>query len=369
MNTIVKRENILKPVQAVLGVVERKQTMPILSNILIKIDNNSISATGTDLEVELVAIEPYAGPASELETTVPGRKFVDILRSFPEGQEISMTHEGDRLLLKAGKSRFNLVTLPVDDFPLVGEPEMPSHARVSERKLRELLRRTHFSMAQNDVRYYLNGLRIEFAGKHMRAVATDGHRLALGEIAIGASEGIQGGMGVIVPRKGILELERLLTEQEREIRIAFGTNHLKIDLGELMITSKLVEGRFPDYQSVIPKDGRHRLVIERERLKLALARAAILANEKARGVRLCFESQGLRVIGHNTEQEEAEDLVEVGYEGESFEVGFNVSYLLDVLNAMEEREIELMINDPNSSCLIDTGGKGNYRYVIMPMRL
>ncbi|MHB1764204.1 MAG: DNA polymerase III subunit beta [Gammaproteobacteria bacterium] len=369
MNTIVKRENILKPVLAVLGVVERKQTMPILSNVLIKINKNSISATGTDLEVELVAIEPHAGAAGELDTTVPGRKFADILRSFPEGQEVTLALDGDRLHLKAGRSRFTLVTQPVDDFPLVGEPETPSHAHVSERKLRELIRRTHFSMAQNDVRYYLNGLRIEFVGKHMRAVATDGHRLALGEIEIGSSEGIQEGMGVIVPRKGVLELERLITDQDREIRIAFGTNHLRIDLGELVITSKLVEGRFPDYQSVIPKDGRHRLLIERERLKLALSRAAILANEKVRGVRLCFESQGLRVVGHNTEQEEAEDLVEVSYGGESFEVGFNVSYLLDVLNAMDDREIELLINDPNSSCLIDTGESGNYRYVIMPMRL
>ncbi|EQD76709.1 DNA polymerase III, beta subunit [mine drainage metagenome] len=224
-------------------------------------------------------------------------------------------------------------------------------------------------MAQNDVRYYLNGLRIEFMNKHMRAVATDGHRLALGEIEIISSEGIQEGMGVIVPRKGILELERLITDEEREIRIAFGANHLKIDLGELVITSKLVEGRFPDYQSVIPKEGQHRLVIERERLKLALSRAAILVNEKVRGVRLCFESEGLRVIGHNTEQEEAEDLVEVSYSGESFEVGFNVSYLLDVMNAMEDQEIQLLINDPNSSCLIDSVKNINYRYVIMPMRL
>ncbi len=369
MNITVKREHILKPVLAVLGVVERKQTMPILSNILINIGNDFVSATGTDLEVELVAIETGTGATGELKTTVPGRKFADILRSFPEGQELTLALEGDRLHLKAGRSRFNLITQQADEFPLVGEPETPSQARVSERKLRELIRRTHFSMAQNDVRYYLNGLRIEFTGKSMRAVATDGHRLALGEIEIESSEGIQDGMGVIVPRKGILELERLISDEERAIRIAFGANHLRIDLGELIITTKLVEGRFPDYQSVIPKDGRHRLPINRERLRLALSRAAILANEKMRGVRLSFESQGLRVIGHNTEQEEAEDLVEVNYEGESFEVGFNVSYLLDVLNAMEDREIELLISDPNSSCLIDSGGGRSYRYVIMPMRL
>lgn len=368
MNIIVKREKLLKPVLAVLGVVERKQTMPILSNILININKKHISATGTDLEVELVAIEPNPDTTGELEITVPGRKFADILRSFPEGQEITLALEGDRLHLKAGRSRFNLVTLPASDFPLVGEPETPSHAEIAEGKLRELIKKTHFSMAQNDVRYYLNGLRFEFAGKHMRAVATDGHRLALGEVEIESSNAIQEGMGVIVPRKGILELERLIIDQARPIRMAFGTNHLRIDLGELVITSKLIEGRFPDYQSVIPKEGRHRLVIDRERLKVALSRAAILLSDKVRGVRLCLEPDRLRVVGHNTEHEEAEDLVEVNYQGESFEIGFNVSYLLDVLNAMEDREIEVLINDPNSSCVIDTGGK-NYRYVIMPMRL
>jgi DNA polymerase-3 subunit beta len=370
MSITINREEILGPVIAVLGVVERKQTMPILSNILINIDKKSLSVTSSDLEVELVATEKLANPG-ELHITVPGRKFADIIRSLPAHQEILMEPEADRLKLKTGRARFTVLTQPAEEFPLIEKPQSLVFIEVPQDRLRELIRKTHFAMAQNDVRYYLNGLRFEYSNQVLRAVATDGHRLSVGMMNLASipASGELGERAAIVPRKGILELERLIGEGDQPIRIAFAPNHLCVECGNLSLTTKLIEGRYPDYSSVIPKESRHCIIVDRNRMKEALSRAAILANEKIRGVRLSFESKSLRMIGHNAEQEEAEDIVETDYEGESFEVGFNVSYLLDVLNAVSEPEIKILINDPNSSCRIDPKANASFQYVIMPMRL
>ncbi len=370
MSIIINREKILGPVTAVLGVVERKQTMPILSNILINIDKNNLSVISSDLEVELIATEKLENNG-DLHITVPGRKFADIVRSLPANQEIHLEIDADRLKLKAGRARFTVLTQPAEDFPLIEKPQSPIFIEVPQVSLHELIRKTHFAMAQNDVRYYLNGLRFEYSNQILRAVATDGHRLSVGTISLNARSGTdnEGEKAAIVPRKGILELERLMGNSEQALRMAFAPNHLCVQCGNLSLTTKLIEGRYPDYSSVIPKESRHHIVVDRNRMKEALSRAAILANEKIRGVRLGFEPKTLRMIGHNAEQEEAEDVVETNYEGEAFEVGFNVSYLLDVLNAVTESEIEILINDPNSSCRIDPKGNTSFQYVIMPMRL
>jgi DNA polymerase-3 subunit beta len=370
MSITINREKILGPVTSVLGVVERKQTMPILSNILININKNKLSVTSSDLEVELIATEKLESQG-ELLITVPGRKFADIIRSLPMNQEIYLEIDADRLKLKAGRARFTVLTQPAEDFPLIEKPQSPVFIEVPQDRLRELIRKTHFAMAQNDVRYYLNGLRFEYSNQVLRAVATDGHRLSVGTITL-SSQPISGDSGekaAIVPRKGILELERLMGDGEQPIRMAFASNHLCVECGNLSLTTKLIEGRYPDYSSVIPKESRHHVVVDRNHMKEALSRAAILANEKIRGVRLGFETKSLRMVGHNAEQEEAEDVVETNYEGDAFEVGFNVTYLLDVLNAVTESEIEILINDPNSSCRIDPKGNTSFQYVIMPMRL
>jgi DNA polymerase-3 subunit beta len=359
------REALLKPLQAVIGVVERRQTMPILSNVLIIAKDGQLAVTATDLEVELVA-QTEIDSESDGEITVSGRKLLDICRALPEGAEVGISLSGEKLSVRAGRSKFNLVTLPAAEFPVVEDIKAGQTITVSQESLGRLIEKTHFCMAQQDVRYYLNGMLLETGGKQLRAVATDGHRLALCKVDLEGDELDE--QQVIVPRKGVLELQRLMSG-EGNLNIELGSNHIRIQLEGIRFTSKLIDGRFPEYDRVIPKESSNELKADRTEFKNALQRTAILSNEKYRGIRLVIRDSGVVLQAHNPEQEEAEEELAVEYAGEDIEIGFNVNYLLDALGAVEGDDVTLSVQDSNSSCLIRQPGNDDFTFVVMPMRL
>ena len=365
MKLTATREDLLSPLQSVIGVVERRQTMPVLANVLLAARDNKLSITGTDLEVELVASTQVSVQQSG-DITIPGRKLLDIFRSLPEKTSITLATDGERVSLRAGRSRFTLTSLPAAEFPLVEEINAQQTLNVAQGEFRRLIDKTHFSMAQQDVRYYLNGLLLETDGKALRAVATDGHRLAIAEMTLEGKA--RATHQVIVPRKGVLELQRILGT-EGTIELAVGTNHVRAQIGDIRFTSKLIDGRFPEYGRVIPASPPRMVEADREALRQALQRTAILSNEKYRGIRLTARPDLLTIQAHNPEQEEAEDQVEVSYKGEEVEIGFNVNYLLDALSAIDGDKVEIGLTDSNSSCLIHAPGTAHTRYVVMPMRL
>ncbi len=367
MHFTIQREALLKPLQLVAGVVERRQTLPVLSNVLLVVEGQQLSLTGTDLEVELVgrvALEDAAEPG---EITVPARKLMDICKSLPADALIDIRVDEQKLLVKAGRSRFTLSTLPANDFPTVEEGPGSLTFSLVQSKLRRLIERTSFAMAQQDVRYYLNGMLLEVQTGILRAVATDGHRLAM--CSMDAAIQQDGKHQVIVPRKGILELARLLTEQDGEVSIVLGQHHIRATTGEFTFTSKLVDGKFPDYERVLPRGGDKLVVADRQGLREAFSRTAILSNEKYRGIRLQLAAGLLKIQANNPEQEEAEEEIAVDYNGGSLEIGFNVSYLLDVLGVMTTEQVRLILSDSNSSALVQEADNDDSAYVVMPMRL
>ncbi len=359
------REALLKPLQAVIGVVERRQTMPILANVLLVAKDGKLAVTATDLEVELVAQADVDidGPG---EVTVPGRKLLDICRALPEEAKLSIALIGEKLSIKSGRSKFTLMTLPAADFPTVEDIDAGQTISLPQVTLCKLLDKTYFSMAQQDVRYYLNGLLVETDGKHLRAVATDGHRLALCQVVLKGKKMPE--QQVIVPRKGVLELQRLMSG-EGTVDLQLGSNHIRIELDGIRFTSKLIDGRFPEYERVIPQDTSNQLAADRELFRGALQRTAILSNEKYRGIRLIIRDDGVVLQAHNPEQEEAEEELEINYKGDDIEIGFNVNYLLDALGVIESEEVTLSVVDSNSSCLLREPGNDDCKYVVMPMRL
>lgn len=361
------REQIIQPVQAVIGVVERKQTMPVLANVLLSVKGNRLSVTGTDLEVELVASgEVNVGQPGEI--TVPGRKLLEIAKALPDKVSVTVSLDGERLKVVAGRSRFTLSTLAATEFPVVESVSAQQTLTLPQAELGRLIAKTHFSMAQQDVRYYLNGTLLETDGKLLRTVATDGHRLAIAEAQLVTGGKNVSAQQVIVPRKGILELQRILGN-EGEVEITIGSNHIRLQIGDIRFTSKLIDGKFPDYGRVIPASPSKAVVVERDSFRAALQRTAILSNEKYRGVRVSLAKNSLKLQAHNPEQEEAQDEVEIDYAGEEMEIGFNVTYLLDALTAIDTETVELGLTDSNSSCLIRSPGTTHSRYVVMPMRL
>jgi DNA polymerase-3 subunit beta len=365
----ISKERLLKPLQIVSGAVERRHTLAILGNVLVTGDVDGLTLTGTDMELELVARVATTVEAPG-EVTVPARKMTDICRALPPEAEVDFAVKEDRVTIRSGRSRFSLGTLPARDFPnLEGIVESRSLSLEGAR-LKLVLDRTLFAMAQQDVRYYLNGLLLETGGGRLRAVATDGHRLALCETELVGEEGSEIEQ-IIIPRKGVLELARLLGEVSGDVRMGVGSQSCRVSAGEVRLASKLVEGRFPDYQRVVPDPDQceRRMLADRDALRQSLVRVSILSNDKYRAVRLGFEDGVLRILAHNPEQEEAEEEVEVEYIGDPLEVGFNVSYLIDALGAIESDRVEFHLMDGNSSCLIRGVGETYCRYVVMPMRL
>lgn len=361
------RESLLKPLQQVIGAVERRQTMPALGNVLLSAGDHGLQLTATDLEVELRAtIEPAIEQPGE--TTVSARKLLDICRTLPQGANISLEVEAERVRVRSGRSRFTLATLPPGEFPLVEELQGQVELSLPQADVRRAIETIAFAMAQQDVRYYLNGMLLELADNRLRTVATDGHRLSLCELDASLPE--MEPQQVIVPRKGIHELSRLLDpDAEEPARIRLGSTHIQVSLPGLRFTSKLIDGRFPDYSRVVPEQGTNVLSADRETLRQALARISILSNEKFKGVRLVMSDAGVKIQTNNPEQEEAEEEVEAQYEGESLEIGFNVVYLLDILGSLESNEVRIQFNDSNSSCLVTDSGSTQCRHVVMPMRL
>ena len=367
MKLEIARESLLKPLQQVIGAVERRQTLPALGNVLLSAGEAGLQLAATDLEIELRA-DVAVDVERPGETTVAARKLLDICRTLPTGATVRIEQEGERVTVRSGRSRFTLATLPASEFPLIDDVQGQVEFTLPQADLKGAIDRIGFAMAQQDVRYYLNGLLVELAGDCVRTVATDGHRLSLCETPaeLPAGEGQQ----VIVPRKGVNELARLLDEQAEEAaRIRVGASHIQVELPGLRFTSKLIDGRFPDYTRVVPESGTKELRADRETLRQALARTSILSNEKYKGVRLAMGPEGLRVQTHNPDQEEAEEEVEVSFHGEPLEIGFNVVYLLDILGSLEGDEVRADFNDANSSVLITDPAAGRCRHVVMPMRL
>jgi DNA polymerase III subunit beta len=366
MKFTIQREAFLKPLQQVIGVVERRQTLPVLGNVLVNAAKKQVKLTATDLEVELQA-QVNVAVTEPGDITLPARKLLDICRTLPDEAELDISVKNDRAIIRSGKSRFTLATLPASEFPLIDKIKSANRISLSESELLGLIERTSFAMAQQDVRYYLNGLMLEPNAGVLRAVATDGHRMAMCQIP--ADTGEAGEQQVIVPRKGIQELQRLLENADSTAQVEIGSNHIRITTDELRFTSKLIDGRFPDYQRVIPKNVEKQLLVDRELLRQALTRTSILSNEKYRGIRLDVSKNIIKIQAHNPEQEEAVEEIDARYDDENLIVGFNVTYLLDVLNVLDYPEVEIFLNDANSSALIQQPGADVCRYVVMPMRL
>jgi DNA polymerase-3 subunit beta len=366
MKFSIQREALLKPLQHVIGVVERRQTLPVLGNVLINASKKNVCLTATDLEVELQA--QVAVSVTEIgDITLPARKLLDICRTLPDEAQLDISMKKDRALVTSGKSRFTLSTLPATEFPVIDKIKNARKFSLPEMQLHRLIEHTGFAMAQQDVRYYLNGLMLEPGSGLLRAVATDGHRLALCDLA--AATGEDDSQQVIVPRKGVQELQRLLENRDDELEIEIGSNHIRVITSELRFTSKLIDGRFPDYSRVIPKALDKRLLINRELLRQALTRTSILSNEKYRGIRLEISKNIIKIQAHNPEQEEAIEEIDATYNDDTIVIGFNVTYLLEVLSVIDTVEVEIFLGDANSSALVRRPGSDDCRYVVMPMRL
>ena len=367
MKFSVSREALLKPLQLVAGVVERRQTLPVLANVLIVLEQDRLSMTGTDLEVEIVARVQLAEAAeSDGELTVPARKLVDICRSLPDDAMLHFSEENPRVILKSARRRFTLSTLPANDFPNVEQGTGDLQFTCEQQDIKRLIDRTGFAMAQQDVRYYLNGMLWEVQEGQLRAVATDGHRLAMCTRAVSVSTPIT--TQAILPRKGVIELARLLDGQG-SVEIVLGSNHIRVATEAYTFTSKLVDGKFPDYERVLPRGGNKLVFGDRNDLRQAFGRTAILSNEKYRGVRLLLTDGQLTIVANNPEQEEAEEQVAVDYSGDQLEIGFNVSYLQDVTGVLSSDNIKMTLSDSNSSALLEEPDGGDSVYVVMPMRL
>lgn len=375
MNFTISRESFLQPLQLVSGAVERRHTLPILANLLLKVNEGSLWMTGTDLEVELIANVPLVGEYSDGQITVPAKKVLDIVRGLPDDVAISFEVMENKAVLKSGRARYSLSTLSADDYPNLEDWEGESEFEISQHTLKHLIDSVQFSMAQQDVRYYLNGMSLETSENEIRTVATDGHRLAM------AVHDYAGGQlpvkQVIIPRKGVMEISRLIDESDANIKVQIGSNHIRIFSTSYIFTSKLVDGRFPDYNRVVPKNTDKGLVVNRDAIKSAFSRAMILTNEKFKGVRLNLDPGELKITATNPEQEQAEEIIEVDYDAESLEIGFNVAYLIDALNAIDSQSVIFKLSDSNASALVHGMKTENdqlvedesSQYVIMPMRL
>ena len=361
------RDTLLAPLQSVSGIVERRHTLPILSNVLLEKHGDRLTLLATDIEIQITTSTVVAASEGDGAVTVGARKLQEILRSLPETTEVSLVLEDKRLQVRAGKSKFSLQTLPADDFPrmTINEGETKEF-QLTQKAFRQLLGKTQYSMAAQDVRDYLNGLMLLVDGKELRAVATDGHRLAYASVEIEADLPRQ---ELILPRKTVLELNRLLSDNEEPLKITLAANQIRFAFGSVVLVSKLIDGKFPDYERVVPATLRNHMTVGRQALMQAMTRAAILTNEKFRGVRVVLGENSLKLIAANAEQEEAQDEIEVKYDGEAIDVGFNVGYLLDVLNNVHAEEVQWSFNDANSSALISLPGNDRFKYVVMPMRI
>ncbi len=366
MKFTVEREHLLKPLQQVSSPLSGRPALPIIAHLLLQVTDGALLITGTDLEMEMVARIALVLPHEPGATTVPARKFLDIWRGLPEGAEISVTLETNRLVVRHERSRFSLSTLPATDFPNLDDWQSEVEFFLPQATLKRLIESTQFSMAHQDVRYYLNGMLFETTAEELRTVATDGHRLAVCAMPAGHS---LASLSAIVPRKGVMELLRLLDGSDTDLRLQMGSNNIRVHVSDFIFTSKLVDGRFPDYRRVLPKNPDKIVKANYTLLKQAFSRAAILSNEKFRTVRLYVSRNQLKITANNPEQEEAEEILDVSYEGADMEIAFNVNYMLDVLTVLKGDNVHLLLTDSVSSVQIEDSANKTAAYVVMPMRL
>ena len=369
MKFTIERDALLKPLLVVRGVIEQRQALPVLSNLLVTARDGSLAFTATDSEVELEARVAVVD-MDDGEVTVPARKFVDICQALPAHATVAFDVDGDgRAHIRSGRSRFALTTIPASDFPTTEEIADAAEFVIAESELKRLIDLTQFAMARQDVRYYLNGLLLEVSPQRIRTVATDGHRLAVAQHE--TTTGFEESKSIIVPRKGVLELARLLSGEDAELRIRVGTNAVQMTIGDIRFSSKLIDGKFPDYGRVIPDTEQcdKQLSMDRDSLRQCLLRTSVLSSDKHRTVRIALESGMLKVAANNPEQETAEDELEIEYAGESIEIGFNVSYLIDALTTLPSETADVFLTDSSSSCLIQPHGRSGCQFVVMPMRL
>jgi len=360
------RDDLLKPLLMAGSVVERRQTLPILANVLISASQGKLKITATDLEVEL-STSAAADVTEDIEFTLPARKLIDICKALPDGADVTLDLDGEKATLRSGRGRYTMGMLPARDYPSI-EPSAASETfSFPESVLKRLIDKTAFAMAHQDVRYYLNGLLLEIRAGRVRAVATDGHRLALCDSEFDAT--ISNDIQVILPRKAVVELGRLLSDSDDQVQIEISNSHVRIQFGDTSFTSKLIDGRFPDYERVMPAGETQEVLADRETLRQALTRTSILSNEKYRGIRFRLAPGLLHLQAHNPEQDEAEEEVEVDYNGNEITIGFNVGYLLDVLGVVGTDSVSIALVDSNSSTLLTPADSTECRYVIMPMRL
>jgi len=371
MKFAIEKEVLLHPLQLVNGVVEKRQTMPILSNVLIENTNSKLSLTATDLEIEITATVPLYANTDDTNTegkiTVPMRKFHDTCRTLPDNAILKFEVDSDRAIIRCGRTRFTLMTLPADDFPTVNTEEATHEFFLPQSVMKNLLEKTQFAMALQDVRFYLNGLLIEVSPHQIRAVATDGHRLAMCTVA--HKFAVEAPLQVIVPRKGVLELSRLLSNVDEDISLTLSRNFIRVVTSDVTFISKLVEGDYPNYNNVMPSGECDTIIADRNALKSCLVRTSILSNEKYKGIRIEVENETLRAVANNPEHEEAEDEVAVEFSGERTTVGFNVNYLVDAISALTSDNIKINISKTNSCALITDEKDDSALYVVMPMRL
>ena len=362
----INRSVLLKPLINVTGIVERRHTLPILSNLLLEANNNKIQLTATDLEMQIsLSIDSHTQEA--LTTTISAKKFLDICRALPEDSEIDLVSKDSRMTVKAGKSRFNLQTLPAADYPVMTKVNGDSVLiQLPQIELKRLLRQVEFAMAQQDIRYYLNGLLLEVDGNKLNLVGTDGHRLSFTSATLNQSYEKN---NVILPRKTVIELIKLLEDNDEEVTIEIAAGQVNFAFGEIRLISKVIDGKFPDYNRVIPTAHSNTFTVNRMAILTAMQRASILSNEKYRGIRMVLSHNNIKLISTNTEQEEAEEELEITYAQESLDIGFNVTYLIDVLNNTQQENINFSFADANSSCLITLSEDDDYKYVVMPMRI
>ena len=366
MQIKINRETLLKPLMNVTSIVERRHTLPILSNLLLEAKNNQIQLTATDLEMQ-ISLTVENSFNGELSTTISAKKFLDICRSLPESADIDMVTNDSRMTVKAGKSRFNLQTLPAADYPVMTKAGgSGTNITVSQIALKKLFKQVEFAMAQQDIRYYLNGLLLEVNEDNLNVVGTDGHRLSFTSAKLNQQ---YDKTDVIIPRKTVIELIKLLNDSEEEVAIEITTGQVNFSFSDIRLISKVIDGKFPDYHRVIPTNHQNTFSVNRLGVLTAMQRASILSNEKYRGIRMVLSNNNLKLISTNTEQEEAEEELEIEYSQDSLDIGFNVTYLIDVLNNVTDENINFSFADANSSCLITVPNDQNYKYVVMPMRI
>jgi DNA polymerase-3 subunit beta len=366
MNIQISRETLLKPLTSVTSIVEKRHTLPILSNLLLEAKQNKIHLTATDLEMQ-ISLSIESATTGDFSTTISAKKLLDICRSLPDSSEINMATNDSRISLKAGKSRFNLQTLPAADYPVMTKTQGESTlVTIGQRQLKDLLKQVEFAMAQQDIRYYLNGLLFEVIANRLNIVGTDGHRLSFTSTELKQNYDKQ---DVILPRKTVIELIKLLDDSDEDVQIELASNQVNFSFNNFKLISKVIDGKFPDYNRVIPTGHQNSFTTDRVGVLLAMQRASILSNEKYRGIRMVLSNNNLKLISTNSDQEEAEEELEINYAGDKLDIGFNVTYLIDVLNNTSSEQATFSFADANSSCLITVPNNTDYKYVVMPMRI